>query len=120
MSYIVAADTGGTFTDLTAYDKETGRLGYAKSLTTYDDLVKGVMDCVRKARIDLAEVELIKFGTTLVINTFVQRSGAKSALVASEGFRDVLEIGRGNRTRPFDLRYRRDPVLVERDHRFEV
>ena len=50
---IVAADTGGTFTDLAAYDRDSGRLVYTKSLTTYGDLVDGVMDCVRKAGIDL-------------------------------------------------------------------
>jgi N-methylhydantoinase A len=116
----LAADTGGTFTDLAAYDAATGRVLYAKSLTTYDDLVRGVMDCVRKAGVNLGDVELIKFGTTLIINTFVQRNGAKAALVTTEGFRDALEIRRGNRTMPFDLRYQRDPVLIERDCRFEV
>ena len=120
MGFILAADTGGTFTDVTAYDTASGRIVYSKSLTTYDDLVRGVMECVRKARIDLSQVELIKFGTTLVINTFVQRSGAKAALVTTEGFRDVLEIRRGNRTAPFDLRYAPDPALIERDHRFEI
>jgi N-methylhydantoinase A len=120
VSYILAADTGGTFTDLAAYEKGSGRMVYTKSLTTYDDLVRGVMDCIRKARIDLHDVDLIKFGTTLIINTYVQRSGARAALVMTEGFRDVLEIGRGNRTMPFDLRYRRDPILVERDRRYEV
>ena len=93
---------------------------YTKSLTTYDDLVRGVMDCVRKAGLDLADCALIKFGTTLIINTFVQRNGSKAALVTTEGFRDALEIRRGNRTLPFDLRYAREPVLVERDCRFEV
>jgi N-methylhydantoinase A len=118
--YILAADTGGTFTDLTAFDAVSGRIVYSKSLTTYDDLVMGVMDCVRKAAIDLSQVELIKFGTTLVINTFLQRTGAKAALVATAGFRDTLEIRRGNRTIPFDLTYTRAPELIERDLRFEI
>ncbi len=120
MGVILAADTGGTFTDVTACDTASGRIVYAKHLTTYDDLVRGVMECVRKADIDLSQVELIKFGTTLVINTFVQRNGAKAALVTTQGFRDVLEIRRGNRPLPFDLAYAPDPVLIERDHRFEV
>lgn len=120
LRYIVAADTGGTFTDLAVYDREAGRVLYSKSLTTYDDLVNGVIDCVRKVDVDLREAELIKFGTTIVINTFVQRSGAKTALVTTSGFRDVLEIRRGNRSVPFDLRYEHDPILVERDMRFEV
>jgi N-methylhydantoinase A len=120
VSYILAADTGGTFTDLAAYDSETGSIQYTKSLTTYGDLVDGVMDCLRKADIDLSRAEVVKFGTTLVINTYVQRNGARAALVTTAGFRDVLEARRGNRPLPFDLRYKRDPILIERDLRFEV
>ena len=117
---IVAADTGGTFTDLAAYDRDSGRLVYTKSLTTYDDLVDGVMDCVRKAGIDLGRADVTKFGTTLVINTFVERNGARAALVTTEGHRDILELRRGNRPIVYDLRYERDPVLIERDMRFEL
>jgi len=120
MTYILAADTGGTFTDLAAYDREKGRVIYTKSLTTYGDLVDGVMDCIRKAEIPLGAVEVVKFGTTLVINTFIQRNGAKTALVTTAGFRDLLEIGRGNRPVPFDFRYKRHPPLVARDLRFEA
>ena len=120
MRYIVAADTGGTFTDLAAFDRVEGKLIMTKSLTTYDDLVNGLMDCFHKAKIDLPQAEIVKFATTLVINTFVQRNGAKTALITTEGHRDILEIKRGNRAIPFDLRYERDPVLVERDLRIEV
>jgi N-methylhydantoinase A len=120
MTYILAADTGGTFTDLAAYDRECGRIIYTKALTTYDDLVEGVMECLRKAGIELDRAEVVKFGTTLVINTFIQRNGAKTALVTTEGFRDVLEVGRGNRPIPFDFRYKRNPPLVERDLRFGI
>ncbi len=120
MRYIVAADTGGTFTDLAAFDRVEGRLVMTKSLTTYDDLVNGLMDCFHKAKIDLPQAEIVKFATTLVINTFVQRNGAKTALITTEGHRDILEIKRGNRAVPFDLRYERDPVLIERDLRLEV
>lgn len=120
MTYIVAADTGGTFTDLAAYDSDSGRVVYTKSLTNYGDLVEGLMSCVRKAGIDLSEAETVKFGTTLVINTYVQRNGARTALVTTKGFRDVLEIGRGNRPVPFDLRFTREAPLAERDLRFGV
>ena len=120
MTYILAADTGGTFTDLAAFDRDRGRVIYTKSLTTHADLVEGVMDCIRKAGIALDRAEVVKFGTTLVINTFIERNGAKTALVTTEGFRDILEIGRGNRPIPFDFRYKRDPVLVARDLRFEL
>lgn len=120
MTYILAADTGGTFTDLAAYDRERGRVIYTKSLTTHHDLVDGVIDCLRKAGISLDGAEVVKFGTTLVINTFIERNGAKTALVTTEGFRDVLEIGRGNRPIPFDFRYKRNPPLVARDLRFGI
>ena len=118
MSYIIAADTGGTFTDLAAFDSDSGRVIYTKSLTDYDDLVEGLMRCVTKADVDLSRAETVKFGTTLVINTYVQRNGARTALVTTRGFRDVLELGRGNRPVPFDFRYARDESLIERDRRF--
>ncbi|HDR9872821.1 TPA: hydantoinase/oxoprolinase family protein [Burkholderia cenocepacia] len=120
MTYILAADTGGTFTDLAAYDSVSGRVIYTKSLTNYDDLVEGLMSCVKKADIKLADAETVKFGTTLVINTYVQRNGAKTALITTRGFRDVLELGRGNRPVPFDLRYEREASLISRDLRFGV
>ena len=120
MGLIVAVDTGGTFTDLVAYNTDNGDLTYAKSLTTYNDLVGGVMDAVAKAKVDLSKGEVVKFGTTLVINTFIQRNGARTALITTDGFRDTLELRRGNRPFAFDLHYHRDPILVERELRFEV
>ena len=85
---ILAADTGGTFTDLAAYDRN-GPIAYSKSLTTYDDLVRGVMDLRAQGAHRPRRGRLIKFGTTLIINTLVERTGAKTALVTTEGFRDV-------------------------------
>jgi N-methylhydantoinase A len=120
MTHIVAVDTGGTFTDLAVYDSVQKRFRYAKSLTTYDDLTAGIMACIDGAEIDLSKVDAVKFGTTIVINTFVQRSGAKAALITTAGFRDLLELRRGNRTVPFDLRYAREPALIPRDRRYEV
>lgn len=120
MSLIVAVDTGGTFTDIAAFDMERGEVAYAKALTTYGDLVDGVMACVDEARVDLARALLVKHGTTLVINTLLQRSGAKAALVTTKGFRDTLELARGNRTNPFDIGFRRAPPLIPRALRFEV
>ena len=118
MSYILAADTGGTFTDLAAYNDTDGSIVYTKSLTTYDDLVEGFMRCIAKSRVEVRDAETVKFGTTLVINTYVQRNGARTALVTTSGFRDILEIGRGNRPVPFDLRFKREPPLVGRALRF--
>jgi N-methylhydantoinase A len=117
---IIAIDTGGTFTDLAAYDVDTGRVVYTKSLTTYENLADGAFDCVARAKVDLAQAKLFKHGTTLVINALLQRMGARAALVATEGFRDILEMARGNRPDPFDLYFRRQPVLIPRDLRYEV
>ncbi len=120
MAYVIAVDIGGTFTDLVAYDHTTGEVRYAKSPTTYGDLVKAIRDCMARAALAPADLAIIYHGTTLVINALIQRCGAKTALIASKGFRDVLEIGRGNRPDPFDLHYRRDPPLIPRELRFEV
>ena len=120
MSFAIAVDIGGTFTDLVAFDHETQNVIYAKSPTTYDNLVDGILDCFNKAKIKPAEASLVNHGTTLVINSLIQRKGAKTALVTSKGFRDILEIARGNRPDPFDLYYQRDEPLIPRELRFEV
>lgn len=120
MSYVIAIDIGGTFTDLAACDVETGAVAYTKSPTTYGKLSEAIFDCIRKAQIEARQANSVKHGTTLVINALLQRSGARTALLATKGFRDLLEIGRGNRTQPFNLRFHREPPLVPREWRFEV
>jgi N-methylhydantoinase A len=72
MPYAVAVDIGGTFTDLVAFDHETQKVIYAKSPTTYDNLVDGVLDCFAKA-IEPGQSSLVSHGTTLVINSLIQR-----------------------------------------------
>src|ERR1700680_4215467 len=120
MPHAVAVDIGGTFTDLVAYDDEGRTVAYAKSPTTYGNLVDGVLDCFAKARLDPHAATIVNHGTTLVINSLIQRKGAKAALVTTAGFRDVLEIARGNRPDPFDLHYHRDEPLIPRQPRFDV
>ncbi len=120
MRYLVAADTGGTFTDVAVYDAQARRVSYGKTLTRYDDLVEGVLDGLADTGVSLAEARLLKHGTTHVINTLLQRNGGRTALVTTRGFRDLLEIARGNRPVPFQVGYRRDPPLVPRTLRFEV
>lgn len=120
MSYVVAVDIGGTFTDLVAYDHEAGKVIYTKSPTTYDDFVKGILECFDKAKLTPEQATFLNHGTTLVINAYIQRNGARAALVTTQGFRDVLEIARGNRPDPFDLHYQRDEPLIPRERRFEV
>ena len=120
MPQYIAADTGGTFTDVTIYDAGTGRLSFGKTLTTYGHLVDGVVGGIREGGGSIADAEWLRHGTTHVINAFLQRSGARTALVTTKGFRDVLEIARGNRPAPFDTTRRREPSLVPRQWRYEV
>jgi N-methylhydantoinase A len=120
MPYAVAVDIGGTFTDLVAYDHERGEVVYTKSSTTYGNFVDGILDCFAKVSLDPRSASFVNHGTTLVINALIQRKGAKAALITTKGFRDVLEIARGNRPDPFDLHYRRDEPLIPRPLRFEV
>jgi N-methylhydantoinase A len=120
MSYAVAVDIGGTFTDLVAFDREAGSVVISKSPTTYDNFVDGILSCFTKAEISPRNVTLASHGTTLVINSLLQRRGADAALVTTKGFRDLVEIGRGNRADPLDLHFRRNEPFIPRDRRFEV
>jgi N-methylhydantoinase A len=120
MPYSVAVDIGGTFTDLVAYDEDNHSVVFTKSATTYGNFVAGVLDCFAKAKLEPRAATFLNHGTTLVINSLIERKGAKAALVTTQGFRDVLEIARGNRPEPFDLHYRRDDPVIPRTLRFEV
>lgn len=118
--YLVAVDTGGTFTDLAVYDSHTGQTRFGKTLTTSSDLVVGAMQGLADAYVPVEQTGVFTHGTTHVINSLIERRGGHTALVTTRGFRDVLEIGRGNRAEPFNLRYRRDPPLISRALRLEV
>jgi N-methylhydantoinase A len=120
MPYSVAIDIGGTFTDLVAYDDHSHAVVFTKSPTTYGNFVAGVLDCFAKAKLEPRLASFLNHGTTLVINSLIERKGARAALVTTSGFRDVLEIARGNRPDPFDLHYRRDDPLIPRTQRFEI
>jgi N-methylhydantoinase A len=117
---IVAIDIGGTFTDLASLDPKTGKLTLSKCLTTPVSFDRGMLDCVEKAGIDPASMEVLRHGTTIVINALLERRGARTALVTTAGFRDVLEIGRGNRAESFNILYSRLPPFVPRTDRLEI
>lgn len=120
MRYLIAADTGGTFTDLAVHDTLTGETRFGKTLTDYGDLIAGVISGLEDTESSIGDAALLKHGTTHVINALLERRGAKAALITTAGFRDVVEIARGNRSVPFDLRYRRTPPLIPRSLRFEI
>jgi N-methylhydantoinase A len=119
----VATDVGGTFTDLVFLEissKGEQRIGAAKSDTTPPDYERGVIDVLRLAEIDAAAVDFLVHGTTVIINALTERKGAKTALITTEGFRDVLEIARGNRPDFFNLDYRKPRPFVPRYLRREI
>ena len=116
----VASDIGGTFTDLVYFDEQTGSLGTAKSLTTPDDLTRGVINTVNLSSLDPSNVEFFVHGGTTVINAITERKGSKTALITTAGFRDILEIQRGNRPDLYNLRFEKEQPIVPRSLRFEV
>ncbi|WP_003541509.1 hydantoinase/oxoprolinase family protein [Desulfotomaculum nigrificans] len=115
----VATDIGGTFTDLVSVD-EQGRISIAKSHTTPPNFEQGVIDVIQKSGIDPREIEAFIHGTTVIINALTERKGAKTGLITTKGFRDVLEIGRGNRPDLYNVRYQKPTPFVPRYLRKEV
>jgi N-methylhydantoinase A len=117
-------DIGGTFTDLVVYDDATGKFVVGKTLTTPDDpsraIESGLAETLEKARQPIEAVGQIIHGTTLVTNALIERKGAPTALLASEGFRDSLEIGREHRYDLYDLQLEMPRPLVPRYLRFGV
>ncbi|MHB8566332.1 MAG: hydantoinase/oxoprolinase family protein [Nitrososphaerales archaeon] len=116
----IAIDIGGTFTDIVAYDEQTGRTSFGKSQTTTGAMVGGVIAAIKKSGVELGNCSNLLHGTTAVINTLVERKGAKTALVTTKGFRDVYEIGRINRPDSYNLFFKKHVPLVPRYLRFEV
>jgi len=117
---VVAIDIGGTFTDLIGFDDEAGRFVQAKSLTTPAELVQGIIDCIAKSRIDAGSIDELIHGSTIAINTLIERKGAKTGLVVTRGTRDVYIIGRGNRPEAYNLLFHRHRPLVPRHLTCEV
>jgi len=116
----LAVDIGGTFTDVTAFDEENGTVALGKVLSTPTDLVDGIMNAIARTIESPASADLIIHGSTMVINSILERKGAKTALVTTSGFRDVYEIGRINRPESFNLFFRQHRPLIPRDLVFEV
>jgi N-methylhydantoinase A len=111
---LVAIDIGGTFTDLMAFDEASGRFFQAKSLTTPERLVQGIVDCLKKSGVDCAAISELVHGSTTAINTLIERKGAKTGLIVTRGTRDVYLIGRGNRPESYNLFFHRHRPLVPR------
>ncbi|WP_035609999.1 hydantoinase/oxoprolinase family protein [Hylemonella gracilis] len=116
----IAVDIGGTFTDMAAFDETSGKLLFGKALSTHGELVKGIQDTINSAHIDWRDGHLFLHGSTIAINTLLERNGAKTALLITEGFRDIYEIGRVNRPDAYNLFFNKHQPLVKRSLRHEV
>jgi N-methylhydantoinase A len=117
---VVAIDIGGTFTDLIGFDEAAGAFVQAKSLTTPAHLVQGIIDCLRKSELAASTIDELIHGSTIAINTLIERKGASTGLIVTRGTRDVYVIGRGNRPEAYNLLFHKHRPLVTRRHTREV
>ncbi len=120
----IGIDIGGTFTDLVLIDSATGAVLVGKMLTTPHDPARGFLqvlgEALARAGRPLAQAKSIVHGTTLVTNALIERSGARTALLATRGHRDMIEIGREQRFDLYDLNLQRPEPLAPRWLRFDV
>ncbi len=114
----LGVDVGGTFTDLVALSE--GELITAKVPSTPKDQSEGVMTAIETSDVEPGAVIALAHGMTVATNALLERRGSRTALVTTEGFRDVLEIARQNRPALYDLTHDRPPPLVPRELRFMV
>jgi N-methylhydantoinase A len=119
MSWIAGIDVGGTFTDLIALDSASGTVRLAKVPTTSENQAFGVLAALDEAGVPFDQLMLVVHGTTTTTNALLERKLARTGLITTQGFRDVLELGRRTRPRPYGLKGWFDP-LIPRELRLEV
>ncbi len=124
MTYRLGVDIGGTFTDFALFDERGDRIAVYKRLTTPADpsvaVVEGTAALLARENVPIAEVDSIAHGTTLVTNSIIERRGAKTGMLVTAGFRDLLDMGFEQRYDLFDLRLRWPDPLVPRRRRREI
>lgn len=120
----VATDVGGTFTDLICFSEDLNsgiqQIKIVKTDTTPPNFEQGVFNVMKKGNVNAADIDIMAHGTTVVINALTERKGAVTALITTQGFRDILEIGRGNRPDFFNLKYQKPKPYVPRYLRFQI
>src|SRR5215813_13322513 len=116
---LVGVDVGGTFTDLVVVDEASGRVQVAKVPTTVANQAGGVEAALAAASAEAAELKIVVHGTTTATNALLERKGARTGLITTRGFRDVLELGRRTRPTPYGLKGSFEPI-IPRDLRLEV
>src|SRR5256714_7556659 len=120
----VGVDIGGTFTDLVVFNDATGSFAVGKTPTTPHDPSQAIESLLRatleRENIVIGDVQQLIHGTTLVTNAIIERTGSRTAMLATQGFRDSIEIGRENRDGLYDLMLEMPQPLVPRYLRFGV
>ena len=120
MVFRVGVDVGGTFTDLTIIDEDTGEVFHHKGLTTPHDPSVGTLGLIKESGVSVPDCAIVVHGTTVVINALVERKGAKTGLITTNGFRDILEIRHGARTSICDPFVDKPSPFIPRPWRLEV
>jgi len=124
MVWRIGVDSGGTFTDVCLFEVETGRVEVWKVPSTPDDPSRGIAQGIEEGifRVGAAPSDVGYFGhgTTVATNALIQHKGVKTGLITTDGFRDLLEIGRQKRPDLYDLQTDKPETLVTRDLRLEV
>ena len=124
MAWRVGVDSGGTFTDLCLFDEASGRVEVWKVPSTPDDpsrgIAAGVEEGVARVGAGLPDIGYFGHGTTVATNALIQLRGVRTGLITTDGFRDLLEIGRQKRPDLYDIQADKPEVLVSRDLRLEV
>lgn len=122
--YRIGVDVGGTFTDFTLLDEPSGEVHFYKTPSTPHDPSEAIENGLRGMLDGLGfapgDVSYLGHGTTVATNIVIERRGARTGLVTTKGFRDVLELGRQARPSIYDYRVEKPPVLIPRDRRVEV
>src|SRR5436305_2856855 len=124
MAWMIGVDVGGTFTDFFAFDDADDRIVLHKVASTPANpaqaVIAGLRELAARRGIDLGTITRLSHGTTVATNALIQRRGGKVALVVTEGFRDLIEIGRQIRPHVFSLQDDYPAPLVPRELRFEA
>src|SRR2546429_8756773 len=115
---VVGVDLGGTFADLGGC--VDGRIVTSKTSTVPADPTRGVAESLSLAHCRMPSLDEVLHGSTIAINTVLEKKGARTALITTRGFRDTYAIGRGNRIEAFNLFFHRPQPLIPRELTFEV
>lgn len=124
MSYRIGVDTGGTFTDVSLIEESTGKMYITKVPSTPENVsigvLNGVKEIIENTNIKYKDLNFFIHGSTVATNALLERKGAKSALLTTKGFKDVLQIGRQTRPKLYDFRARKSDPFIPRNLRIEL